>query len=100
MPNIPLLEDDIDVFFSLGELAVPAVFNGEDIAVIYREDFINVESGIVGVDNNSPLALAKITDVIGIKQGDPIEIDGDFFVISAVRPARSELYVRLFLEVA
>ena len=98
MARIPLTANDIDCFFEDGELAVDAIFDGSPILVIYREDYINLEPGI-GIDNQGPMALAKIDDVPDIKQGDNIDIDGELFLISGVKPAESEAVVRLFLEV-
>lgn len=99
MPGIPLIEDDIDCFFEQEELGVSAIFAGEDITVIYREDYLNIEEGIVGIDNTSPYVLVRKKEVPGIKRGDPLEIQGEFFLVSQVRPADSEYYSRIFLEV-
>ena len=104
MPGIPFLVDDIDCFFEESELAVKARIGGVDILVIYREDYFNPGDGVVGIDNTSPYILARISDIPGAKRGDLleiIEVDETYtaYLISAVRPASSELYARVFLEV-
>lgn len=97
MPDLPLTKDDIDCFFELGELALPAIFKGQSISVIYRENYMNMDAGMVGISNTSPMAMAKKPDVDGVVKGDTIEIDGDIFTITTVQP-NSEYYIKLFLE--
>lgn len=99
MPSIPFIDDDIDCFFQENELAIKAIFETKEILVIYREGYLNVGDGIVGIDNSEPYMLVKESDVTDIKRGDPLEIQGEFYLVSAVRPADSELYKRVFLEV-
>lgn len=98
MPNIPLVAEDIDCFFELGELSVNAVLNGEEIQVIYREDYFNADQGEFGIDNSSPMCIAKFEDAEDTTAGDLIEIEGETFTITSVKPTRSELYTKLFLE--
>lgn len=97
MPDIPLTKEDIDCFFELGELAVEAIFKGQSISVIYRKNYVNMESGHIGISNAAPMAIAKKSDVDGVVKGDIIEIETENFLITNVQP-NSEYYIKLFLE--
>ena len=99
MPNLPLTKEDINCFFEEGELAVNATHNDLPILVIFRENYVNLDAGNVGIGNTSPMAMAKAPDVEGIQKGDILEIEEAFFLVSNVQK-NSEYYVKIFLEAA
>ena len=96
MPRLPITED-LTPFFTMGELALPGEFAGEDIPVIYREDYATIDGGFAGLEIQAPYALVKSDDVPGIVQGDTLIIDGESFTITSVRHD-SQGITRLFLE--
>lgn len=96
-----MIEDDDDVagLFDLDEFAVPALWSGRTVPVLFDDAYRGVAAGLpIEVAGSEPRAIAQASTVPGIKVGDPIEIRSVSYVIRRVEPDGSGAIVRLILE--
>ncbi len=82
-------EEDLSLFLSVDEFAVTAVaVNSLGATVQFQVIFDNAYAGQLAnmVDATGPAALARSVDVAQIRQGNPLTIGSDDWVVTGMEP--------------
>lgn len=84
--------EDLDVFLSADEFATNATVRLQEggtriVRGIFDDPYLNAELGEYEFDTNRPRLTCKEADVIGVKRGDLVDIDGRVYdVLSSPQP--------------
>lgn len=76
--------DDLDTFFE--EFGKTATVGGVDITVIFDAAFAGVEAFGVTVETDSPLMVAKSTDVASVARGASVVIESVTYKVTGIQP--------------
>lgn len=73
--------DDLDAFVSTDDFAVLATVRLQDggtrvLRGIFDDPYLNTQLGEYEMDTSRPRLTCKEADVIGVKRGDLVDIDG------------------------
>lgn len=70
-------DEDLSVFFDteLGA-AVPAIYKGKTIPVIFNRPFLLEDGEVASIASSKPEATCRAADVSDARQGDRITIEG------------------------
>lgn len=99
--------DDLDSFLSNDDFADSVTVHLQDgeirpISGIFDGPYLNVQIGEYEMDTSQPRLTCKASDVIGVKRGDSVEIDGLIYdVLTGAQPdgtGMAQLSLALHLE--
>ncbi|MBF9235584.1 head-tail joining protein [Microvirga alba] len=84
--------DDLDAFLRDDEFATVATVRLQDggtrtVRGIFDDPYLNAQLGEYEIDTTRPRLLCKEADVIGVKRGDLVDIDGRVYdVMTGAQP--------------
>ncbi len=82
-----IVESDLPIFFDPDGLAESALLKGVTVINIhFFNGYKNALGEEWGIASSEPYALARSSDVVGVQQGDTLELDGTLYKIANVEP--------------
>ena len=80
------VEDDADRATLLTDFGVAAIYNGAAITVLFDYDHYTAESGEARVNTRRARAVARASDMVGVREGDLLSLDGRSWRINGTEP--------------
>ena len=85
-------EDDIDVFYNTEEFGQVAVWQGQNIGVIFDKTYAEQ----YGMASNNPVLRAPAASFVGIARNQPVLVDATNYLVQGYKPdGRGEIITEL-----
>jgi len=83
--------EDLTPFFDPAGLGVAASYTpaggaAKTINGVFEDEYVEINSGDVGVEGSGPKFICAAADVSGVKQGDALVINSVSYTVSEVQP--------------
>ena len=83
--------EELSAFFDTTEHGTAATFTragppGVSVVCVFRNEFFQVDDGMVAVESSQPLVTVESSKITGVAHGDTMTIDGTTYNIVAIKP--------------
>ena len=94
--------EDLTPFFDPAGLGVAASFipaggSAKTVNGVFEDEYVDIDSGGVGIDGSGPKFICAAADVPGVKQGDALIVNAVSYTVADVQPDGSGI-VELILR--